>query len=376
MSVKTDYFKMDKKDFENHLNQLKQREDCVHLLDDKFFYCPSSNTMNQIIELNKQIQDLDSLIKSFTEFVQKQIVQSFLISEIEATNKIENINSTRHDIFYVISNATASKDKKVISIGNTYKELMSSKGRRIETLTDIRELYDSVMKDAIEKDDTPDGVFFRKNPVFVTNGIKAIHTGVSKEEDIDRYMNEFIRLYNSDMEIFTKMILSHYLFEYVHPFYDGNGRFGRFLFSNGLYLYTNSYVSFLISSSFANHKSKYYKAFQQAEDRYEFECLNEYVSTILEILSDEIEATVKTLKSNKEKIDSMECSSSMTKSERKIYRLICEATVFSEFGVSNEEIMKEMGISKRTLMYSLLDLKNRNEIEDIKVGKYCFHKAV
>lgn len=132
----------------------------------------------------------------------------------------------------------------------------------------------------------------------------------------------------------------------------------------------------LISSSFANDKNKYYKAFEKAEDRYEFGCLNEYVESIFEILINQFENTIQSLKKDKDKVNSFVDLSMMSKSEKKIYRLICEASGFSNFGVSNEEIMSETGVSKRTLMYSLDNLRKRNVIEDIRIGKYCFHKMV
>lgn len=374
MSVKSNYFKMDKQDFEIYLNHLKDNAETIHIMDGSYFYYPSSDITNQIVELNKRMLELDSIIDSFSDFAKNQIVQSFLLSEIEATNKIENVYSTRHDIFSVISRASLSKDKKVISISKTYKQLLDSKGTKIETLEDIRKLYDIVMSGAIEDSDLPDGVYFRKKPVYVTNGIKTIHSGVLKEENINRYMTEFISLYNSNYESYIKMILCHYMFEHIHPFYDGNGRFGRFLFSNGLYLSTKSYFSFLISFSFGQEKSKYYKAFEEADDRYEFGCLNDYVETILKILLNQIEVKIHDLKMDKEKVDSVLIPYEMQKSEKMIYHLICEASIFSEFGVSNEEIMRETGLSKRTLMYCLDDLKTKNVIEDIKIGKYSFHR--
>lgn len=144
MSVKSNYFKMNKEEFENYINNLKHSSSSIHLLNNKYFYYLSTQTNNLIISLNKKIIELDSLINSFTPFSKRQIVQSFLIEEIEATNKIENINSTRHDIFKIINQASCSKDKKIISISNAYKQLLEFGGIRITSNKDIRNVYDKI----------------------------------------------------------------------------------------------------------------------------------------------------------------------------------------------------------------------------------------
>lgn len=58
-------------------------------------------------------EEFNFLIESFSQFVKHQIVQSFLIGKIETTNKIENIYSTRYDIFKIINDVSSSKDKKL-----------------------------------------------------------------------------------------------------------------------------------------------------------------------------------------------------------------------------------------------------------------------
>lgn len=62
-----------------------------------------------LLVLNKKILELDFIINSFTNFLKKQIIQSFIIDEIESTNKIENIFSTKHDIFKIINEVSMSK---------------------------------------------------------------------------------------------------------------------------------------------------------------------------------------------------------------------------------------------------------------------------
>lgn len=55
MSVKSNYFKMNKEEFENYLNNLKHSSSSIHLLNNKYFYYLSTKTNNLIITLNKKI---------------------------------------------------------------------------------------------------------------------------------------------------------------------------------------------------------------------------------------------------------------------------------------------------------------------------------
>lgn len=375
MSVRSDYFKLEKSIFDRYLTNLKESKDTLFVLDKKYFYSPSIEILNLIISLNKKMNEIDLLFNTFSNFAKGQILQSLLIDEIEATNKIENIQSTRHDIFYLLNHeGIVSKDKRIIFISNAYKNLLQEKGKTVLTLQDLRELYDIVLKDAINKEERPDGEYFRKGDVFVSDGIKPIHYGVNGEENINRFMLEFLNVYNSNIEVFTKLILTHFIFENVHPFYDGNGRFGRFLFTKELYRETNSICSFLISTAFETAKSKYYKAFKLADDRYQFGCLNEYLKIIAEILNDYFNQTLKTLKDNIHRLKELKAPVDLTKSEIKIFRLLAESTIYSTYGVSNEEIMNETRVSKRTLIYSLNRFKALDMIDDTKIGKTTYHK--
>lgn len=68
---------------------------------------------NLIITLKTKANELDLLINLFTDFTKKQIIQSFLLDEISSTNKIENIFSTKHDIYSIINNVSTSKNKRL-----------------------------------------------------------------------------------------------------------------------------------------------------------------------------------------------------------------------------------------------------------------------
>lgn len=69
---------------------------------------------------------------------------------------------------------------------------------------------------------------------------------------------------NDDIDPLIKMAVSHYQFEAIHPFYDGNGRTGRIL--NVLYLIEQQLLTLPIlylSRYIVEHKTDYYRLLNQ-----------------------------------------------------------------------------------------------------------------
>ncbi|MFL8888596.1 Fic family protein [Helcococcus kunzii] len=71
------------------------------------------------------------------------------------------------------------------------------------------------------------------------------------------YMNE------EDESDIIKAIVSHYIFEYIHLFYNGNGRLGRYLLSSYLAYKLDPFSALSISEAIKNNKNKYGDIFSE-----------------------------------------------------------------------------------------------------------------
>ena len=63
-----------------------------------------------------------------------------------------------------------------------------------------------------------------------------------------------------------------------------------------------------------------------------------------------------------------------SRSERKILKIIMEATLLSEFGVSNQEIIEYAQVSKRTVISAIQKFREKRMIEDTGIGRITYHK--
>jgi len=79
-------------------------------------------------------------------------------------------------------------------------------------------------------------------------------------------------------------IIGHFLFEYIHPFYDGNGRTGRYLLALWLSEPLSLLTSLSLSRIIFENKDVYYRAFKRAEHPLMHGELTFFVISMLELV--------------------------------------------------------------------------------------------
>lgn len=381
MNLKKIYYQLKKEEFDEYLNNLKKSDSTIRFFKNTkkdYFFHLDEECLKSILELNKFQVKFDSLINSLDSKKNKFIFETFVIDEIKTTNATENIFSTRRNIFGLMNNVASIKDKKVKSILQAYQYIKDNSDN-INNLTAIRNVYDIMMKGAYEsKDDIPDGIIFRKDIVEITNGIEPIHKGFFPESEIIKGMEEFLDVFNNkEMDIYQRLILSHFLFETVHPFYDGNGRLGRLLFSSGLLNETKSLVAYLISSSINKNKNTYYKVLKEARDSKNFGYLNNYFNIIANIITDGINDAYNKILAQEEEYKKLITEANekkMTKSEKRILEYLILVSCYSYYGTTNNDIIESCEVSKRTVITTIAKLRSEGIIEDTKIGLFEYHK--
>ncbi len=371
-----------KKQFDEMLAKMKSDSSGFHFFENEkehCFFVPDGELSNRILLMHKRQMKLESLMKELTPFQIAMVRQTCMLDEIQSTNSTENIYSTRSDIFGAMKNVKSIRNKKIISVLNSYRMIAENSESDRMTVQEIRNLYDHLMQGAHERtSDKPDGEIFRKDTVHITNGIKSVHEGFYPEEKIIRGMGEYADLYEEEtLDIYYKIILGHYLLETIHPFYDGNGRLGRFLMSKALYEEEHTVYAFAIATAINRRRKRYYNALETARDVREFGCLNEYVSLFIDILSEGITDLIAEISSRKKRVEESVLigeAYELTKSEKKVFDLLLQASVFTYFGICNEEIMMETGLSKRTMISTMNKFKELELLEEHKMGKTVYHK--
>ena len=222
---------------------------------------------------------------------------------------------------------------------------------------------------------------FRKLPGTVLRNTRTQEIIYSPPQDHDtiiQLMDHLQQLINDpdfyDADPLVKMAIIHHRFESIHPFYDGNGRTGRII--NILYLIQKDLLDIpvlYLSRYIIRHKANYYQLLQQVRDQQDWES---WILFFMDAITETSKDTIRMIRAIDEAMKSYK-GIIMDKAP-KLYSYELLTHLFRHPYSKIEYLMRDLGVSRNTVVRYLHTLETLNLVEKIKKGRenYYLNKAL
>ena len=296
-----------------------------------------------------------------------------LLSEAFHSSSIEGAHSTKKRTEEIIKKQLTPEDKSERMIINNYRALQYIFENQEQKLDDefVLSLHKMISEDTLdEKED--EGVY-RNNSVEVTTATqKVVFSPTSDINKMKKMINKLYLFTNSDNDDFEieyiesiyKVIAFHFLYGYIHPHFDGNGRTLRVLFThllgqNGFDMFYYISLSEIIHLS-EKRKKEYEKAFIDVEEnRLDLTYFIYYIQDImleaLQVLDDRVflyfrESIIF------DKVEEQDVK--LTERQENILKLIAKNK--RAFAMTSKEIARRFKLSSQTILKDirfLIDFK-------------------
>ena len=289
------------------------------------------------------------------EAVIHQFALSSIIDEVHATSSIEGIHSTHRELKEILEGTVSNNHFS--SIIRKYYMLTSQNYPAFSTCEDVREFYDEFAHIDIIADNPSnrlDGILFRAEAVDIKSSTgKIIHRGITPEEKIIRYMSDALNFLNDvSYPALVRIAVFHYLFAYIHPFYDGNGRTARFISSCYIAKHLHYLIALRLSVTIKNKKKIYYSLLKDTDAEINCGDITPFICGFLSFIADTITNINRKLKHKNSQLQRLEQNLSLVchdELSRVIVLGLLRASVFYGRGLSMNELMTLTGKSRNTV---------------------------
>lgn len=348
----------------------------------RLFYLPVPELSHLKEKLFLNSRTITELQESLPPIAQKKVFLGNLLEEVKSTNDIEGVQSSRKEINEAIDVVlqNSKKNKRFVGIVNLYMNFRNHKFSKIESVEDIRKIYDELLSDEIDEDKLPDGKLFRTDKVYVNKNGKPVHQGVGKGDDIESQVSnsllELVNYMNShEVPSLEKCISSHYYLEYIHPFYDGNGRLGRFIACSYLSRKLDYLSAISFSTSIKKKRGVYGTAFSEVSNPKNHGELTGFIIDMFKLLNEGQLAIIDELTEGKNSLDAIDNyfeTQNFDELERNILFIMAQDYLFSRtdkledreiYGLIKDSTSK---FSRRKFRTAISTLEELNLIKQIK----------
>ena len=349
------------------------------------FFVYDSDIMKYVSVINELNAKIDEIYKSLPEIAKEQYIRNLLIDEIKFTNEIEGIVLNKKDINDLIDEIESKTKTKNRFEGIVKKYLLLiNYDIALDTPEDIRALYDEMLYNEIKEEDErnlPDGIIFRKDIVHVyKSGTKIVHNGITPEQKIIDYMNKALAILNNE-EILAliRVAIFHYLFGYIHPFYDGNGRINRLISSYVLSKYFNDTLSFRLSMTIKENLTQYLEAVDHTNDSRNKGDITTFIYEFLDIVYKSCQKTqlygLESLKNFRKYEKILDTIIDLQKNEKEALDILIQSSIFGDFGLTRTYISDKIGKGKTKTIEILKKLKDKNLCQETNSKRHIYYKA-
>lgn len=187
---------------------------------------------------------------------QAKLKRKIAILETIDSNKLEGVNLS-----------VLQAQKSTLLTGYLHPE--PKVWQQFSQAEDLAKVYQKFILSSLAPSKKPDGKLFRTGPVYLVDGKNVVHTPKDNEEDVTKQINEWFKFRNNVSELYIDRLItacvSHFYLEYVHPYYDGNGRLGRLILSCDLNSILDPYSSLMLSQAIYDSPYEYYHEFSELE---------------------------------------------------------------------------------------------------------------
>ncbi|MEQ8909518.1 MAG: Fic/DOC family N-terminal domain-containing protein [Vicingaceae bacterium] len=296
------------------------------------------------------------------------------LQEAKASSEIENIITTNDDLYQAVV-ADKKFDNPATKEVISYKEAIWMGVNRLEKNPFITTNLCVEVVQCIKQNTA--GIRTTPGTTLSNTQGEVIYTPPSGEQvirekmaNLETFINE-----NGSLDPLIKMAISHYQFEAIHPFSDGNGRTGRILLLLQLKLESLLDIPALFLSEYIiEHKDQYYNGLRAVTEK------NDWSKFIIYML-DMVESTaVNGLDRLESIIQLMETTGQEIKEKLpKVYSKDLVEVIFKLPYTKRQNLIAiDLGTPKTVGKY-LIALEEKGFLKSVRVGKeklYLNHKLM